>query len=333
MPGIRKKSRAMVKSAGYRALDAYEGLHARATQRAWYTPGASAAEQWLSGLAVSHPTSASLAGQGIVSLTIHHGIELSGPAEPAQWNSTPGRVARMKRIAGAAALDLTGFTDAHFALLDNIVNRYVAEFCAYPYQALRTMNLCPGDVFLDIGAFRGYVSVKAAQRVGDHGRVYAIEPIDENFGFVEHHRNVNQLTNLTTLKAAVTADGGVEAIDFFRTENQGNAAVKDHLRGDAHTMQVANVGAEALLRQVVDEMPEARRIICSLTTNGTEIAVVEAMIDALEQIGGADYVEIAIPVIFTETEARAFASRVAPRGWRSDLRRPWMRLWHTKDAS
>ncbi|GGL29658.1 hypothetical protein GCM10012283_10040 [Phycicoccus endophyticus] len=235
-------------------------------------------------------------------------------------------------MAGAAGLDLTGFTDAHYALLDNIVNRYVAEFCAYPCQSLRTMNLRPGDVFLDIGAFRGYVAVMAAQRVVDHGGVYAIEPIDEN-GFVEHHRDINRLTNLTALKAAVTADGGVEAIDFFRTDNQGNAAVKDHLRGDAHTTQVANMGAEALLRQVVDEMSEARRISCSLTTNGTEVTVAEAMIDALEPIGGIDYVEIAIPVIFTETEARAFASRVAPRGWHRTLRRPWMRLWHTKGTS
>ena len=59
----------------------------------------------------------------------------------------------------------------------------MTEFSAYPYQAFRTYNLLPGDIFFDVGAFRGYVTLKAAQKIGENGFVYAVEPINENIDF------------------------------------------------------------------------------------------------------------------------------------------------------
>jgi FkbM family methyltransferase len=324
--------RAMYKNVAYRLLDAFDGVHARVTRRAWFTPGASAAEGWIRAMAVSGASSGTLAGEDIVSLIVQNGVVLSGPAEQAQWTTIPVRAARMKRIAQTAGLEVTMFEPAHYALLDNIVNRYAAEFCAYPYPSLRTMNLLPGDVFIDIGAFRGYVSVKAARKVGERGKVYAIEPIDENFKFVEHHRDINRLGNVTALRAAVTPESGADTVEFFRTENQGNGCIPDHLQGDARTIQVANVGARSLLGMVRSERPDARRIICSLTTNGTEMAVAEALMDAFESDETGGYLEITLPMVFTARQARAFAQRVRSKGWQSDCQHPWLKLWRTAGA-
>jgi FkbM family methyltransferase len=325
--------RAVYKGLAYRLLDAFEGVHARATRRAWYTPGAAAAEEWIRTLAISGAGSGIVAGQPSVSLQVQNGITLSGPAEQANWNSMAARVARMQRIARRSGVEgRLALSPAHYALLDNIVNRYVAEFCAYPYQSLRTMNLLPGDVFVDIGAFRGYVAVKAARRVGERGKVYAIEPIEENFRFVEHHRDVNRLENLVALQGAVTPDVAADTVDFFRTENQGNACIEDHLKGNARTIKVVNIGASALLDKIRREMPGARRIVCSLTTNGTEMTVAQAMMDAFDRDNTGGYLEITIPVIFTMHEARKFSESASKKGWRSDFHYPWLRLWRAAEA-
>lgn len=328
----RQQLRALYKNVGYRVLDVLESIHARVTRRAWYTPGASAVRQWLRAVGVSSPRTGILAGQDVVSLMLQDGVVLSGPAEQSQWNSNPVRVARIERIARAAGVDVTGFSPAHFALLDNIVNRYIGEFCTYPYQSLRTMNLLPGDVFVDIGAFRGYVAVKAARKVGEGGRVYAVEPIDENFGFVKHHRDVNRLENVTALRAAVTSESETDTVAFFRTENQGNATIKDHLRGEAEALEVANLSGGGLVDMIRSEMPEARRIVFSLTTNGTELAVTEALMKAFEGEDPTLHLEVTIPVIFTASEVETFAASVDAKGWRSDLCHPWMRLWRPAET-
>lgn len=325
--------REIVNSLAYRLLDYIDGIHGRVSRRAWSTPGASAAESWIRSLAVSGASSSAIAGLSTASLTVQGGVVLSGPAVEAQWNSTPVRVARMRRIARRAGVDpKLGLKLAHYALLDNIVNRYSAEFSAYPYQPLRTMNLHPGDVFLDIGAFRGYVSVKAARKVGDGGRVYSLEPMPENFGFLAHHRDVNGLENITALCAAVTPGPETSTIEFFRTMNQGNAAIPDHLPGTVQTVQVANLGAKGLLDMVRAEMPNAKRVICSLTTNGTELAVTEALIKSYESAGMDCYFEIIIPVIFTESQARDFAERIRSEGWYTAVQYPWMRLWRSPEG-
>src|SRR5688572_21500950 len=47
-------------------------------------------------------------------------------------------------------------------------------------QRAITDRLEPGDVFYDIGANHGYISLLAAKRVGPEGHVYAFEPHSGN---------------------------------------------------------------------------------------------------------------------------------------------------------
>lgn len=327
MSSVRKIGRALYKSLTYRILDCLDAAHARLTQRTWYTPGAAAAREWLRVLEIADADTAVVGGQAVVNLAVMDGLILCGPASPEQWNSMSVRIARMQRIAKRAGVHRwQELTTAHYALLDNILNRYVAEFCAYPYQSLRTAGLLPGDVFVDIGAFRGYVAVKAARKVGAQGRVYAIEPVEENFWFLERHREINGLDNITTLCAAITGEAASESIDFFRTKNQGNSCIQDHLQEGAQTIRVPSVDARSLLDRICREMPTAQRIICSVTTNGTEMMLAEAMMEAFDQ-GGQGRMEIIIPIIFTKRQAKSFAARMAERGWCCQFHYPWLRLW------
>jgi FkbM family methyltransferase len=72
------------------------------------------------------------------------------------------------------------------------------------------------DVIIDIGAHIGSFSVWAARQT-PNGSVYAFEPNDENFFFLEENKKLNNLTNLKTFKLAVSEKDG-EAC-FFNSDH------------------------------------------------------------------------------------------------------------------
>ena len=64
-------------------------------------------------------------------------------------------------------------------------------------------NLQPGDVFYDIGAHVGYLSLVASRRVGDAGQVYAFEPRPRNARFLARHIERNRLANVRLFPAGL----------------------------------------------------------------------------------------------------------------------------------
>lgn len=59
----------------------------------------------------------------------------------------------------------------------NIASQEASDRAAWqkPDQILETLALRPGQVVCDIGAGTGYFSLRAAKRVGDKGRVFAVD--------------------------------------------------------------------------------------------------------------------------------------------------------------
>jgi FkbM family methyltransferase len=75
-------------------------------------------------------------------------------------------------------------------------------------QQVLAASLQPGDVFYDIGANAGFYAVIAARLVGDHGQVYAFEPTPELAERLKHNANLNGLSNLSVVEAAVCERSG-----------------------------------------------------------------------------------------------------------------------------
>jgi FkbM family methyltransferase len=61
-----------------------------------------------------------------------------------------------------------------------------------------------GDVFWDIGAHKGFISLAAAGLVGDGGTVVAIEPSSVNRDFLERHLRWNRVANARVIAAALS---------------------------------------------------------------------------------------------------------------------------------
>ena len=75
-------------------------------------------------------------------------------------------------------------------------------------------HLQPGDSFLDVGAHCGWLSIRAARRVGRTGRVLAFEPSPILVDFLRYHVTVNRLPQIIIVPKAVS-DSDSEAPFFL----------------------------------------------------------------------------------------------------------------------
>lgn len=76
------------------------------------------------------------------------------------------------------------------------------------YEPVDWFRPCPGDVFLDIGAFVGWYTIRAAQLVGPAGRVIALEPDPTNRRQLEKNLSLNQIRNCAVLPLAAWSKSG-----------------------------------------------------------------------------------------------------------------------------
>lgn len=72
--------------------------------------------------------------------------------------------------------------------------------------------LSPGDVFWDVGAHHGFVSLCASPRVGESGEVHAFEPSQKNQWFIAHHLSWNKIANVTVHPYALSSYDGTACL-------------------------------------------------------------------------------------------------------------------------
>ena len=77
---------------------------------------------------------------------------------------------------------------------------YEPEVCTHVRRLLR-----PGMCMLDLGANIGFFSLLAAQLVGPHGRVFAVEPNPANVRLLEASRRRNHFDHLQVFQIAAAA--------------------------------------------------------------------------------------------------------------------------------
>lgn len=65
-------------------------------------------------------------------------------------------------------------------------------------------GLRKGDVFFDVGAHHGWMSMLAARKTGRVGRVVAFEPSPSSIEFLSYHKRMNRLSQIDIVPKAVT---------------------------------------------------------------------------------------------------------------------------------
>tara|TARA_A100001011_G_C14251465_1_gene818087 strand:+ start:529 stop:810 length:282 start_codon:yes stop_codon:yes gene_type:complete len=87
-------------------------------------------------------------------------------------------------------------------------------------------TLKPGDIFIDLDAHMGFVSVLAGVVVSEAGRVVAFEPIKENHSHLTCHIKENNLSWVTPVYAQLAGAYG-EIAAHFNPDNDGEHALWD----------------------------------------------------------------------------------------------------------
>ena len=70
-------------------------------------------------------------------------------------------------------------------------------------EIIRYFNTKQGDIVVDVGAHIGRYTIIASKRVGENGKVIAIEAHPGNYEMLNRNIELNGLTNITTLNYAV----------------------------------------------------------------------------------------------------------------------------------
>lgn len=127
----------------------------------------------------------------------------------------------------------------------------------------------PGEVFWDVGAHHGYVTLMAAARVGPEGCVEAFEPGGRNMRLLRRHLRWNRVANATIRPFALGAFSG-EA-DFG-----GGDTSKMHALGGGDERVPVRTG-----RGLVDDGTVTRPDVVKVDVEGTEADVLEGLLDVV----------------------------------------------------
>lgn len=170
-------------------------------------------------------------------------------------------------------------TDAH-------ISKQIAEsgsWEVYETQLLQAM-LFSGATFVDVGANIGYYCVLASGLVDSAGQVFAFEPEQDNFELLEKNIDLNDLTNIVAVQAALsdtTATGHV----YLNEENRGDHQIyqqqsnnKNGVVRDKQAIQLLNgAGFFAALKSPVNNID-----VLKVDTQGAESAVIKGLMPIIQ---------------------------------------------------
>lgn len=121
-----------------------------------------------------------------------------GKARLAGWLlGTRGQVATTVLPTQWGVLSVPSIREAiaYFLMIDGV---YEPESVRFLEQVLQ-----PGDAFIDVGANVGFMSLVGARRVGETGRVLALEPSEKIYRFLDENIERNRLHNVIPKRVAV----------------------------------------------------------------------------------------------------------------------------------
>lgn len=146
-------------------------------------------------------------------------------------------------------------------VLFDVLNRYLSPFGGV------VINLKEGDVVIEVGAYLGFYVVGASVRVGDVGKVIAIEAVEDNYRTLKRNVFVNNLKNVVCINKAAWRTRG--ALDLYVTNRQANSAYP--LKGSAESIEVPC----DTLDNIIEEQQLQHVDFVRIMVNGAEADVLE----------------------------------------------------------
>lgn len=131
-------------------------------------------------------------------------------------------------------------------------------------------DIKPGEIIVEAGAFIGYYVVRAAEMVGDTGKVIAIEAVPENFEIMKRNVEANHLSNVILVNKAVWNSS--TKIKFYREGKQIGSITQEVVDTD----QYIEVQAETI-DAMLSENGITKIDFIRIQLNGVELEALEGM--------------------------------------------------------
>ncbi|HYI82364.1 MAG TPA: FkbM family methyltransferase [Acetobacteraceae bacterium] len=166
--------------------------------------------------------------------------------------------------------------------------------------------LPPGGAFLDVGAHVGTMTLLAARRVGERGRVFAVEPLPRLAALLRRNMAINDVADRVSVAACAAGEAEAEA-----TLHIGAVLGESSLLPLPEAMDAG--AARVAVRRVDDIVPAGTRIdVAKIDAEGAELQVWRGMRRLLEE-------SPQLAAILEFGPSHLARAGVAPEAWLGEL--------------
>ena len=142
-----------------------------------------------------------------------------------------------------------------------------------------------GDYFLDVGAHIGKYSLQAAKKIGNNGRVIAVEPTPVTFKILKQNIRINNLRNIIPLRIAGWNKECV--LQLFLVDNYSC----NNILGDRYSIDNVSIKARRL-DNVLNELGVGRLDWIKIDVERAEYEVLQGLKNSLKNYNPRVIVEI-----------------------------------------
>lgn len=151
----------------------------------------------------------------------------------------------------------------------------------YQKQILFEKTVTEGSIVFDVGAHVGFYTLLASVLVGSKGRVFAFEPSPRNLIYLRQHLQLNRVTNVEIIEAAISNSSGTVLFDEGHNGYTGRISPEGSL-------EVRSVSLDELVMQGHISIPSYMKI----DVEGAEMSVL---------LGAKSILAEASPTLFLST--------------------------------
>lgn len=189
-------------------------------------------------------------------------------------------------------------TENTFRVGLDVAQRYVRGNRWIPFMP-KTLHLEVGYDMIDAGAYIGFGALAASRKVGEAGRIFAVEPVPENFDLMERNIVENNISNIEAIQSCIGSD--VCNDKFYLTDRQSNSIHQELAKGKERKIVKRNNQIDVKYI-TIDSLSDSHRLIdnsspllVSLEINGAEN---EALEGAKKLMSEKACFEMHIPIIY-----------------------------------
>jgi len=172
-----------------------------------------------------------------------------------------------------------------------------------------------GDVFLDVGAFVGWHTIRAARIVGPSGHIVSLEPDPKNRSQLEANLKLNDITNCTISSLAAWSKSG-EEVGWYTEKSPDCCKVEE--------VWSSTTARTTTIDDLIGDLQLDRLNWIKMDIEGGEIEALKGAEMSLRRYRPALFVEVHDTVVAVKDllarydysiEREAYDSSPKPHGW------------------